>query len=109
MISNDLEFRLGAMDAPALGQLSFINTNTCFLFYRYGRIDSVKILAKRSMDGGLAAFVDFVDIRCAIKAHETPNRLGDRELRTDYNEPASSTLTRSREEQGRRYERGGRG
>ncbi|XP_028393826.1 msx2-interacting protein-like isoform X2 [Dendronephthya gigantea] len=76
---------------------------------RFGRIDSVKILSKRSADGGQAAFVDFVDIRCAIKAHETPNRLGDRELRTDYNEPASSTLTRSHDDLGRRYDRGGRG
>lgn len=83
-------------------------SSQCFTF-RYGRIDSVKILAKHSVDGGQAAFVDFVDIRCAIKAHETPNRLGDRELRTDYNEPASTTLTRSHGEQPRRYERGGRG
>lgn len=78
-----------------------------FLF-RFGRIDNVKILSKRSADGGQAAFVDFVDIRCAIKAHEAPNRLGDRELRTDYNDPASSSLTRSHEDN-RRYERGGRG
>jgi hypothetical protein len=86
-----------------------LRTSSGLYFFRYGRIDSVKILSKRSADGGQAAFVDFVDIRCAIKAHETPNRLGDRDLRTDYNEPASSTLTRSHDEGRRGYERGARG
>jgi hypothetical protein len=95
-------------DVPQHLGTSIFKIVFCSHFFRFGRIDSVKVLSKRSADGGQAAFVDFVDIRCAIKAHETPNRLGDRELRTDYNEPASSTLTRSHDE-GRRYERGGRG
>ncbi|XP_077998884.1 uncharacterized protein LOC144451852 [Glandiceps talaboti] len=56
-------------------------------FKRYGRIESVKILPKRSSDGTLSAFVDFVDIKSATNAHEAVNKLGDRELRTDYNEP----------------------
>lgn len=56
---------------------------------RYGRVESVKILPKRSAEGGRAAFVDFVDIRSATKAHESVNRIGDREMRTDYNEPGN--------------------
>jgi len=64
---------------------------SAFLFlHRYGRVESVKILPKRSQEGGRAAFVDFVDIRSATKAHEAVNRIGDREMRTDYNEPGSA-------------------
>ncbi|XP_078373416.1 uncharacterized protein LOC144657012 isoform X2 [Oculina patagonica] len=59
-------------------------------FTRYGRVESVKILPKRSQEGGRAAFVDFVDIRSATKAHESVNRIGDREMRTDYNEPGNA-------------------
>lgn len=61
-----------------------------FLSRRYGRVESVKILPKRSAEGGRAAFVDFVDIRSATKAHESVNRIGDREMRTDYNEPGNA-------------------
>ena len=56
-------------------------------------MESVKILPKRSSEGGRASFVDFVDIRSATKAHESVNRIGDRELRTDYNEPSSANQT----------------
>ena len=95
---------------------------------RYGRVESVKILPKRSSEGGRASFVDFVDIRSATKAHESVNRIGDRELRTDYNEPSSANpttigiTTRVHEQtarpvtgpppsppRGRRYERRGEG
>lgn len=48
------------------------------------------------MEGGRAAFVDFVDIRSATKAHESVNRIGDRELRTDYNEPSGNTSSMAR-------------
>jgi len=58
-------------------------------FSRFGRVEKVKILPKKSPDGGLAAFVDFVDIRSATKANETTNYIGDRELRTNYNEPGN--------------------
>ena len=90
-------------------------------FNRYGRVESVKILPKRSAEGGRAAFVDFVDIRSATKAHESPNRISDRELRTDYNEPsAPSSVSRHHESMNRsapssptrssrRYERRGEG
>lgn len=60
-----------------------------FLFPRYGRVESVKILPKRGSEGGVAAFVDFVDIKSAQKAHNSVNKMGDRDLRTDYNEPGT--------------------
>ncbi|CAB1315364.1 unnamed protein product [Coregonus sp. 'balchen'] len=55
----------------------------------YGRVESVKVLRKRGSEGGVAAFVDFVDIKSAQKAHNAVNKMGDRDLRTDYNEPGS--------------------
>ncbi|KAG9353133.1 hypothetical protein JZ751_017709 [Albula glossodonta] len=55
----------------------------------YGRVESVKILPKRGSEGGVAAFVDFVDIKSAQKAHNSINKMGDRDLRTDYNEPGT--------------------
>ncbi|XP_068598358.1 msx2-interacting protein [Brachionichthys hirsutus] len=58
-------------------------------FKRYGRVESVKVLRKRGSEGGVAAFVDFVDIKSAQKAHNAVNTMGDRDLRTDYNEPGS--------------------
>ncbi|KAM9299544.1 LOW QUALITY PROTEIN: msx2-interacting protein [Gastrophryne carolinensis] len=85
-------------------------------FKRYGRVESVKILPKRG--GGVAAFVDFVDIR-AQKAHNAINKMGDRDLRTDYNEPGTipgaarvldetvSITSRSREASGFRGGSGG--
>ena len=52
-------------------------------------MESVKILPKRGSEGGVAAFVDFVDIKSAQKAHNAANKMGDRDLRTDYNEPGT--------------------
>lgn len=66
--------------------------NFLFVFIvilRYGRVESVKVLRKRGSEGGVAAFVDFVDIKSAQKAHNAVNKMGDRDLRTDYNEPGS--------------------
>ena len=63
---------------------------TCVLSpRRYGRVESVRILPRRAADGGRAAFVDFVDIKSAVKAHESKLELGSRELRSNYNEPGS--------------------
>ncbi|XP_041427710.1 msx2-interacting protein isoform X2 [Xenopus laevis] len=88
-------------------------------FKRYGRVESVKILPKRGSDGGVAAFVDFVDIKSAQKAHNAVNKMGDRDLRTDYNEPGTipgaarvlddtvSITSRSREVSGFRGSAGG--
>ncbi|XP_048662917.1 msx2-interacting protein-like [Marmota marmota marmota] len=55
-------------------------------FKRCGRVESVKILPKRGSEGGVAAFVD---IKSAQKAHNSVNKMGDRDLRTDYNEPGT--------------------
>lgn len=52
-------------------------------------MESVKVLPKRGSEGGVAAFVDFVDIKSAQKAHNAINKMGDRDLRTDYNEPGT--------------------
>ncbi|XP_028609863.1 msx2-interacting protein [Grammomys surdaster] len=88
-------------------------------FKRYGRVESVKILPKRGSEGGVAAFVDFVDIKSAQKAHNSVNKMGDRDLRTDYNEPGTipsaarglddtvSIASRSREVSGFRGSGGG--
>lgn len=88
-------------------------------FKRYGRVESVKILPKRGSEGGVAAFVDFVDIKSAQKAHNSVNKMGDRDLRTDYNEPGTipsaargldetvSIASRSREVSGFRGSAGG--
>nr|KAF6445211.1 spen family transcriptional repressor [Molossus molossus] len=65
------------------------SNNVDFIFSRYGRVESVKILPKRGSEGGVAAFVDFVDIKSAQKAHNSVNKMGDRDLRTDYNEPGT--------------------
>ncbi|KAK7916653.1 hypothetical protein WMY93_012414 [Mugilogobius chulae] len=52
-------------------------------------VEHFKRPAKRGSEGGVAAFVDFVDIKSAQKAHNAVNKMGDRDLRTDYNEPGS--------------------
>lgn len=74
------------------GKLLPCSNNIDYLFiffFRYGRVESVKILPKRGSEGGVAAFVDFVDIKSAQKAHNSVNKMGDRDLRTDYNEPGT--------------------
>ena len=56
---------------------------------RFGGVESVRVLPKRSADGGRASFVDFIDIKSAVKAHEASHKMGSRELRTNYNEPGT--------------------
>ncbi|XP_062506144.1 msx2-interacting protein-like isoform X3 [Corticium candelabrum] len=58
-------------------------------FSRFGGVESVRVLPKRSADGGRASFVDFIDIKSAVKAHEASHKMGSRELRTNYNEPGT--------------------
>ncbi|KAG7269529.1 hypothetical protein CRUP_025253 [Coryphaenoides rupestris] len=66
-----------------------VGTGRHTMWRRYGRVESVKVLPKRGSEGGVAAFVDFVDIKSAQKAHNAINKMGDRDLRTDYNEPGT--------------------
>ena len=47
------------------------------------------MLPKRSADGGRASFVDFLDIKSAVKAHVATHKMANRELRTNYNEPGA--------------------
>lgn len=49
----------------------------------------MKITGKRDTDGGLSAFVDFVDINSATKAHDALIKIAERELRIEYNNPDS--------------------
>ena len=60
------------------------------VFFRYGRIDKVKVLTKRNPDDGVQAVVAFVDIRSAQKAHNSINMWGDKQLQTSYSEPAGT-------------------
>ncbi len=50
----------------------------------------MKLTGKRDTDGGLSAYVDFVDISSANKAHDSITKIGDRELRIEYNNPERS-------------------
>ncbi|XP_071946169.1 uncharacterized protein [Antedon mediterranea] len=85
-------------------------------FKRYGRVENVKILTKRDSDGSPTALVDFLDINAATKAHDAVIKLGDRDLRIEYNNPDrspnslipdESTAARHRDYESRhaRYER----
>ncbi|KAG9466152.1 hypothetical protein GDO78_017137 [Eleutherodactylus coqui] len=58
-------------------------------FRRYGHVESVRMLPQRTSGGGAAAFVDFVDVKSARKANNAANRLGKRDLRTDYKQPGA--------------------
>lgn len=78
-------FHIAVFLFPCINLLPFF----CVFFFRYGRVESVKVLPKRGSEGGVAAFVDFVDIKSAQKAHNAINKMGDRDLRTDYNEPGT--------------------
>jgi len=59
-------------------------------FASYGRVEKVKLLIKTSPDGAKAAFVDFVDIKSAVKANEANNVIRERNLRTNFNEPGAN-------------------
>lgn len=59
---------------------------------RYGRVESAKLTGKRDTDGSQSAFVDFVDINSATKAHDASViTIGERDLQIEYNNPDSPT------------------
>ncbi|XP_071840580.1 uncharacterized protein [Apostichopus japonicus] len=61
-------------------------------FARYGRVESAKLTGKRDTDGSQSAFVDFVDINSATKAHDASViTIGERDLQIEYNNPDSPT------------------
>lgn len=62
--------------------------------HRYGRVQSVKILARSKEEvvlgaSGVCATVSFMDIKSASKAHNVEQKLDDRSLSTEYHEPAA--------------------
>lgn len=66
--------------------------NSSFVFSRFGRVQSVKILGKKGDDGGDnsgAATVAFMDIKSANIAFNTEHKFEDRVLRTDYYDPSA--------------------
>lgn len=68
-------------------------------FKRYGRVQSVKILARSKEEvalcgsivcgSGVCATVSFMDIKSASKAHNVEQKLDDKCLSTEYYEPAA--------------------
>lgn len=69
--------------------------NVLLLSGRYGRVQSVKVLAKNKEDevntNGLCATIAFIDIKSASKAHSGDNKVDERTLKTEYYEPISTT------------------
>ena len=55
---------------------------SCWL--RFGKIEGVKILPQRYPNLGVAAFIDFYDVRSAIEAKETKHVMNNSELRTNF-------------------------
>ena len=52
--------------------------------FRFGRIEGVKILPQKYPNIGVAAFIDFYDIKSAIDAKETKHVINGCELRTNF-------------------------
>ena len=51
-------------------------------------MEKVKLLPKKTgQGGGVAAFIDFIDLRSAQKAHNCPIVIQNREIRMNYNDP----------------------
>jgi RNA recognition motif-containing protein len=54
------------------------------LFTKYGKVEGVKILPQRYPNQGVAAFIDFYDVRSAVEAKEAKIVYGGCELRTNF-------------------------
>lgn len=52
--------------------------------FRFGKIEGVKILPQRYPNIGVAAFIDFYDIKSATEAKEAKHKLHGHELRTNF-------------------------
>ena len=76
------------------------------VFFRYGPVQSVKLLGKKGLDNdgsglsdhklGEAATIAFMDIKSANKALSVEHKFEDRVLRTDYYDPSTGTVNSSR-------------
>lgn len=55
-----------------------------FFLFRYGKVEGVKILPQRYPNQGVAAFIDFYDVRSAVEAREDKIVYQGCELRTNF-------------------------
>ena len=62
-----------------------VNCSDCVVnYFRFGKVEGVKILPQKYPKIGLAAFVDFYDVRSAVDAKEAKHKLNGQELRTNF-------------------------
>ena len=61
----------------------------CIIYFRHGKIQSVKFIPQPSNDRGCAV-VAFMDIKSAAKAHNTENNIDGSIIQTQYSEPTAS-------------------
>lgn len=54
------------------------------MIHRFGKIEGVKILPQKYPNIGVAAFIDFYDVKSATEAKETKHTLNGQELRTNF-------------------------
>lgn len=59
------------------------------LLFRYGKVEGVKILPQRYPNQGVAAFIDFYDVRSAVEAREAKIVYQGCELRTNFKTKAT--------------------
>ena len=78
----------------------------------FGKIEGVKILPQKYPNIGVAAFIDFYDIKSATEAKEAKHKLHGQELRTNFKanpggsvkyDTGSKSHDRERHEERERY------
>ena len=84
---------MGGISQPQflITSLNIFNNLFSFSCYRFGRVQSVKILGKKNEDesSGGAATVAFMDIKSANIAFNAEHKFEDRVLRTNYYDPSA--------------------
>ena len=73
---------------------------------RYGKIEGVKILPQRYPNIGLAAFIDFLDVKSAIEAKEAKHKIGSTELRTNFKTKTAEKFEPSARKEGGKWHDG---
>lgn len=68
----------------------------CSLVFRYGKVEGVKILPQRYPNQGVAAFIDFYDVRSAVEAKDAKIVYGGCELRTNFKTKPTERFEHSR-------------
>lgn len=51
---------------------------------RFGKVEGVKILPQKYPKIGVAAFIDFYDVKSAVEAKDAKHKLNGQELRTNF-------------------------